>query len=157
DATATSDLGQLLRSAISPDRWLLVQRYLALTNGAPPRTYESPLRLYRRGRMTADEFAKIADQVTTVATNNAYIDGRININTASAEVLSCLPGISDTPDLAQTLVTYRQSNPDKLGTIAWIVDALGQNGSSALDALQTNDCITVRSYQFTADIAALGP
>jgi type II secretory pathway component PulK len=107
--------------------------------------------------MSADDFAKIADALTTTATNNAYIEGRININTASAEVLACLPGISDTPDLAQTLVNYRQSNPDKLGSIAWIADALGQNNTSALTALQTNDCITVRSYQFTADIAALGP
>jgi DNA uptake protein ComE-like DNA-binding protein len=156
-ATASSPLGLLLRATISPDRWLVMQRYLSLTNGGSPQTYASPLRLYRQSRMTADEFAKIADALTTVATNNAYIEGRININTASAEVLSCLPGVSDTPDLAQTLITYRQSNLDKLGTIAWIVDALGQNNNSALDTLQTNDCITVRSYQFTADIAALGP
>ena len=106
--------------------------------------------------MSADNFAKIADALTTVATTNAYIEGRININTANAEVLACLPGISDTPDLAQTLVTYRQGNPDKLGSVAWIADALSQN-ASVLNALQTNDCITVRSYQFTADIAALGP
>jgi len=106
--------------------------------------------------MSADDFAKIADMLTTKPTTNAYIEGRININTASAEVLACLPGISDTPDLAQTLVTYRQSNPDKLGSVAWIADALSQN-SSVLTALQTNDCITVRSYQFSADIAALGP
>jgi hypothetical protein len=53
-------------------------------------------------------------------------------------------------------VTYRQSNPDKLGSVAWVADALSQN-TSVLTALQTNDCITVRSYQFTADIAALGP
>jgi DNA uptake protein ComE-like DNA-binding protein len=122
-----------------------------------PRPFASPLEVYRKSGMSADDFAKIADALTTTATNNAYIEGRININTASAEVLACLPGISDTPDLAQTLVNYRQSNPDKLGSIAWIADALGQNNTSALTALQTNDCITVRSYQFTADIAALGP
>jgi type II secretory pathway component PulK len=104
--------------------------------------------------VSADDFAKIADTLTT--TTNTYIEGRINDNTASAEVLACLPGLSDTPDQAQTLVTYRQSNPDKLGSIAWVADALSQN-TSALTALQTNDCITVRSYQFTADIAALGP
>jgi len=123
-----------------------------------PRTFASPLQFFiaTRGTLTVDDFAKIADTLTTVTTNNAYIDGRININTASVEVLSCLPGISDTPDLAQTLVTYRQSNPDKLSSVAWIVDALNQNNST-LTALATNDCITVRSYQFSADIAALGP
>jgi DNA uptake protein ComE-like DNA-binding protein len=121
-----------------------------------PRTFESPLQVYRLSRMSADDFAQIADMVTTKPATNAYIEGRININTASAQVLACLPGISDTPDLAQTLVTYRQSNPDKLGSVAWVADALSQT-TSALTALQTNDCITVRSYQFTADIAALGP
>jgi DNA uptake protein ComE-like DNA-binding protein len=122
-----------------------------------PRTFVSPLQVYRSSRMSSDDFAKIADALTTQAITNAYIEGRINVNTASAEVLACLPGISDTPDLAQTLITYRQSNPDKLGSIAWVADALGQNNTSALATLQTNDCITVRSYQFTADIAALGP
>jgi DNA uptake protein ComE-like DNA-binding protein len=119
-----------------------------------PQTFRSPLHFYRSSRMSADDFAKIADFLT--ATTNSYIEGRININTASPEVLACLPGISDTPDLAQTLVSYRQSNPGKLGSIAWVADALSQN-SSTLTALATNDCITVRSYQFTADIAALGP
>ena len=61
------------------------------------------------------------------------------------------------PELAQTLVTYRQSNPDKLGSIAWVVDALGENNSSVLTALQATDCITAQSYQISADVAALGP
>ena len=90
-------------------------------------------------------------------TNGAYIEGRVNVNTASPAVLACLPGISDTPDLAQTLVNYRETNPDKLTSVAWVADALGQNNASALSALQTNDCITTLSYQFSADIAALGP
>jgi DNA uptake protein ComE-like DNA-binding protein len=128
------------------------------SSGSISTNFASPLEFFRAtgGALTADDFAQIADMVTTLPTTNAYIEGRININTASAEVLACLPGISDTPDLAQTLITYRQRNPDKLGSIAWIADALSQD-TSVLRALQTNDCITVRSYQFTADIAALGP
>jgi len=150
--SANLPLQQLLRTQFSSN-WQQISNRLQQTN------LRSPLHLYNTARplMTADDFAKIADALTTVTTTNAYIEGRININTASDEVLASLPGISDTPDLAQTLITYRQSNPDKLGSIAWIVDALGQNNSSALSALQTNDCITVRSYQFTADIATLGP
>ena len=91
--------------------------------GAATVTFKSPLEFFVRSGMTADEFAAIANKITV--TNGTYIEGRININTASPTVLGCLPGISDTPDLAQTLVTYRQSNPDKLGSIGWIVDALG--------------------------------
>jgi len=105
--------------------------------------------------MTADEFAQIANDLTVVS--DAAVEGRVNINTASPTVLGCLPGINSNPDLAQTLITYRQSNPDKLGSIAWVVDALGQNNADTLAALQATDCLTTRSYQFTADLAALGP
>jgi hypothetical protein len=53
-------------------------------------------------------------------------------------------------------VTYRQQNPNNIGSIAWIVDALGA-GNAAVQALAQGNYITTCSYQFTADIAALGP
>jgi len=71
-----------------------------------------------------------------------FIVGRVNVNTASAAVLAALPGISSSPDLAQTLVNYRETNPDKLITVAWVADALGQNNQTVLSALQAIDCIT---------------
>jgi len=122
---------------------------------AATQTFQSPLDFFIRSGMTSDEFASIANKITV--TNGAYIEGRVNVNTASPAVLACLPGISDTPDLAQTLVSYRLMNPDKLGSVAWIVDALGSGSTSTLAALRTNDCITTLSYQFSADVAALGP
>jgi type II secretory pathway component PulK len=115
-------------------------------------TFSSPLQFYIRSGMTADEFAPIADHIT-VATGN-YISGRININTAPAAVLGCLPGMSS--DSVQQIITYRQQNPDQLTSITWLVAALGQN-SAALRTLAAGDYITTHSYQFTADIAALGP
>ena len=81
----------------------------------------------------------------------------MNVNTASAAVLASLPGLSSNPQLAQTLITYRLSNPDKLSSIAWVVDALGNNNSSTLDALQATDCLTTQTFQISADVAALGP
>jgi hypothetical protein len=123
----------------------------------PDRPCASPLDFYLRFQndLSADDFALVASLITTTNSTN-YIEGRINVNTASAAVLASLPGISDTPDLADTLVNYRQTNPNRLTSIAWVADAL--SGSvDALDALRTNDCITTRSYQFSADIAALGP
>src|SRR6185503_8758161 len=82
------------------------------------RTFTSALQFYRASRMTADEFSKLADDITL--TNGAFMEGRVNINNASATVLACLPGLSANPELAQTLVSYRQTNPDKLTTVAWI-------------------------------------
>ena len=59
---------------------------------------------------------------------------------------------------AQSLVTYRQQNPNNLNAISWIVDALG-NTSPVVQALAgaNRDYITTQSFQFTADIAAVGP
>jgi hypothetical protein len=105
--------------------------------------------------LSADDFALIANKICV--TNGVYIYGRININTASATVLACLPGIKDNPSLAQTLVSYREANPDKLGSVAWVVEALGTSNTSTLNALRAVDCITTQSFQFSADIAALGP
>jgi type II secretory pathway component PulK len=116
-------------------------------------TFTSPLRFYVRSGMTSTEFAQVGTNLTT--TTGTYVYGRVNVNTASAVVLACLLG----GDLgtAQQLVSYRQSNPNNLASIAWIIDALGQNSPDALTALEAGDFITTQSYQFTADIAALGP
>jgi hypothetical protein len=59
---------------------------------------------------------------------------------------------------AQSLVTYRQQNPNNLNAISWIVDALG-NSSPVVQYLANanRDYITTESFQFTADIAAVGP
>ncbi len=121
-----------------------------------PVSFSSPLQFYRRSGMTADEFGRIANALSASTATN-YIEGRINVNTASAAVLSCLPGLVDNPGLAQTLMNYRQQNPYQLTSVAWVVDALGQNNSSVLDALAATDCITTQSYQYSADVAALGP
>jgi type II secretory pathway component PulK len=124
-----------------------------------PVVSHSPLELYMHFHsapvnLSASDFALIEDKITF--TNGAYINGRININTASHTVLACLPGISDDQSLAQTLISYRQSNPDKLTSVGWVVDALGTSNAKALAALSAKDCITTHSFQFTADIAAIG-
>ena len=121
------------------------------TSPSPP-TFRGLLPFYIRSGMTAEEFGRISNEVT--ASTAAYTRGRVNINTASSTVLACLPGMD--PGTAQQAVSYRRSNPDKVNSIAWIVDALGVS-SPAIQALQAGDYITTQTYQFTADIAAVGP
>jgi len=118
----------------------------------PPPTFRSLLQFYVRSGMTATEFAQIYPAVTV--STAPYTRGRVNINTASATVLACLPGMDVGP--AQQVINYRQQNPNNLTSIGWIVDALGAS-STAIQGLQTGDYITTQSYQFTADIAAVGP
>ena len=110
--------------------------------------------------ISTPNFAMLSAYVTT--TTNTYFRNRVNVNTASADVLTALfTGLNNNMDqstaesAAQTLVTYRQQNPDNLGSIAWIIDALG-NTSPVITALAAGDYVTTHSYQFTADIAAVG-
>ena len=113
----------------------------------------------RQAGMSDSDFASIYTNCTT--TNLTYLRGRVNVNTASQDVLTALfeglnNGDEETADsAAQTLVTYRQQSTNNLNSIAWVYDALG-TGNSMLATLQRGDYLTTRSYQFTADIAAVG-
>lgn len=117
----------------------------------------------RSNGMSSQDFSKIYPYVTT--STNTYIRGRVNIDTAGLTVLTALfwgVGYSQGMDqstaqsAAQTVISYRQQNQGNLNSIAWIVDALGAS-SPVIKALQTGDYITARTYQFEADIAAVGP
>lgn len=162
----TGQLPSLLQTALGTARANAILTALGLaTPGGPPGggsvtlRFASPLEFFLRCRanasMTAEEFDQIAEALTVVA--GEFIEGRVNVNTASEAVLSCLPGISDSPDLARTLINYRVQNPTRLNSIAWVAEALGQDNTTALAALAARDCLTTRSFQYSADIAALGP
>jgi hypothetical protein len=130
------------RSAYPPNLVLVVGQ-----GGGATVTFSSLLQFYIRSGMTADEFAQIEGQITTAT--GRYIIGMVNVNTASEAVLACIPGIST--DKASALVAYRQSNPSLLPSIAWVSQVLDQRS-----AIRAGPYLTARTYQFTADIAAVG-
>lgn len=99
-----------------------------------------------RSRITATEFEQIH---TDIAGNTSVQRGLINICTAPEAVLNCIPGIG--LEKAPTIVAYRLAHPDELTTMAWLVDVLDQTS-----IMQAGPYITDQSYQFTADIAAVG-
>ncbi|HZM02676.1 MAG TPA: helix-hairpin-helix domain-containing protein, partial [Candidatus Saccharimonadales bacterium] len=82
---------------------------------------------------------------------NPTITGLINVNTATATALSCIPGIGLT--MAPQILSYRQSNPPLTPSISWLKTALG---SDPVVAAQVGPYVTPYSYQFTADVAAVG-
>jgi type II secretory pathway component PulK len=150
-------------------------------NGTPPANpckgiLDFALRCRNAG-MSSDDFSKIANNITTAdspstasssssgtadSTGVTYFTNRLNINTASLDVLTAMfVGLTNTMDeqtaegAAQTVVTYRQQNPNNLSSVAWLYDALGST-SPILTELARGDYITTKSYQFTADIAAVG-
>jgi DNA uptake protein ComE-like DNA-binding protein len=95
------------------------------------------------------DFAAIEPSITTSSSNFLY--GLVNINTASEQVLACIPGIGS--NNAPAVVSYRESNPNRINSIAWLAQAMNITPATARTIGQY---ITSRSYQFTADIAAVG-
>lgn len=107
----------------------------------------SLLEFYIKSKMTASEFALVADDLTT--SSATYQEGLVNVNTAREEVLACIPGIGI--EKAATMVAYRKAHKDESQTLAWVSEVLDQ-----ASAVQAGPYLTARSYQFTADIVALG-
>ena len=140
-----------------------IYNYTHPRNGRP-NTFPGVLSFYlfcRNQGLSSGDFAKIYQNVTT--STNLYTNGLLNINTADAPVMTALfmgLGVDQNTatSAAQSLVAYRQQNPASLNSIAWIVDALGNNNAvvQAL-AAASRDNITTQSFQFTADVAAVGP
>lgn len=133
----------VLREKLAADRANQIIRQLGPTQGG----FRSTLEFFIRSRMTAEEFGLVGGDITV--TNGAFIEGLVNVNTASSEVLACIPGIGT--DKAPSLISYRLSNPDKLTSAAWVVEVLGQ-----ASAIQAGPYITGQSSVFSADIAAVG-
>jgi len=160
NATKVNELGPLLQQTFGDQRANEILRNVGLitataggTPGKPPTPVAQPtpnfrslLEFYLNSKMTVEEFSQIA---TNLAMTNGPVQGLINVNTASAEVLACVPGIW--LDNAPSLVGYRQANPDKLYSIAWVADVLDPTS-----AKQAGRWLTTESYQFSADIAAVG-
>jgi type II secretory pathway component PulK len=121
---------------------------------------KSVLEFALRSGITEQDFTIIEPYL--MSSTNAV--GLINVNTATAVSLGCLPGIGTDGILgigsanAQTILAYRQSNPSRMGSVYWLIDALSTIGSGNVTNLvtQVGPYVTSRSWQYTADIAAVG-
>jgi type II secretory pathway component PulK len=118
----------------------------------PPRTsaaagtYSSVLQFYVSSGMPENDFQQIEPYLM-----NTNTKGLINVNTATATALACIPGIG--LNLAPQVLAYRQSNPPQTPSISWLKTALG---GDATVAAQVGPYVTAYSYQYTADVAAVG-
>ncbi|HZJ17845.1 MAG TPA: hypothetical protein VFD27_22515, partial [Chthoniobacteraceae bacterium] len=141
--TAVRDL---LRDTFGESRAEAIMDRLAGGSAGGGARFNSTLQFFMSSGMTADEFAQISDSITT--SSEPFVTGLINVNTASEAVLATIPGIGDK---ASSLVAARLSRAQQDTNIAWVVDVLGEEGVT-----QAGRYLTGRSYQVSADIAAVG-
>lgn len=153
DGTARQDLSttgidqqgltSMLEEALGSDRANAVMAQA----GNVAAGFSSVLEFIIRSGLTTEE----SDSVET----NLVVSGGplglslVNVNTASEAVLACIPGIGI--DNAATVVAARRSNASDTMTVAWLKDVLTQE-----QAIQAGPYLTGQSYQFAADIVAVG-
>ena len=106
------------------------------------------LNFFVQSGMTVDEFVEIEDAITA-GDGQTPQEGLVNVNTAPEAVLVCIPGIGT--DMASQLISYRQSNPTRRNSVAWVADILGNQRSQ-----QAGRYLTGRSTVYSADICAVG-
>ncbi len=86
------------------------------------------------------------------AENAMVLDGLVNVNTASVEVLAALPGVDES--LAEAIVSTRRSiSPERRTTIAWLFQE-GVVDAERFKAIAP--ALTARSFQFTFQVVGYG-
>ena len=115
--------------------------------GSPSARIYNVMDFCSRAGLTTDDWDKITPYLTM--NNGMYCAGLVNVNTASATVLSCLPSM--TSDLATQIVTARAQQSTPSTNLKWVAAILppGVIRNAGL-------WMTTRSYQVSADIAAVG-
>lgn len=140
DADSRDQLQSMLAEVANNDRALEIMGALP-TNPS----YANVLDFYYRTGLTFEEFSAVADRLTT--SDEETLPGLVNVNTASKAVLLCLPGLEESD--VDALLSYRRSN-DQLDSVAWVTKALDNDKAVAIGSY-----ITVRSFQYSADIICL--
>lgn len=171
NANTRAQIQGLLESSFGTGRSREILTRLGFTQGGGPGgggggggaaaapNFPSLLRFYLTSGLSQDDFERIAPELCV--TTNAYSYGRVNLNTANATVLTALfVGVGLSQEAAEgassTLVRYREQNTTSLNSIAWMVTALGRD-HPAVTTLAGRDLLTTRSFQYGADLVAVGP
>jgi DNA uptake protein ComE-like DNA-binding protein len=138
------ELGELFRKEFGEDRTAKILESV----GMGMRNINSVLEFSIKSGMAPDEFSKVEDSLTV--SNEEYLEGLVNINTASPEVLSCIPGIGEAESGELVSVRTDKSLED-IESILWITEVLDEE-----QIIQAGPYITTKSSQFSVDIAATG-
>jgi DNA uptake protein ComE-like DNA-binding protein len=141
-AGPSAALTSLLSSALSSARASQVTTALRRAGNI-----RSVLEFYTKSGLTPTEFAEVSGSLAM--SGSAYSTGLINVNTASAAVLECVPGI--TAAAATQIISTRDAQPEPVTNLSWVAPIL--TGSAGT---QAGPYLTAETYQVSADVAAVG-
>ena len=145
--SGTNGLRNPLSTALGSERAQTAIQAAAATSARPGAGFRSVVDFCTKAQLTPDEWNTVAPYLTM--SSGTYQVGLVNANTASAAVLTCLPGM--TPALAQQMVASRpQPGTTAYGNLQWTVAVLGAQAGSI------GRYLTARSFQFSVDVAAVG-
>ncbi len=95
----------------------------------------------------------IVDRLTV--TDEPVLAGRVNVNTAPAEVLACLPGLD--AETAEAIVAYRGQGPSQPETVGWLLAEPLRDALTAEQFATSCEYLTARSQQFRVQWVFLDP
>ncbi|CAN5232648.1 hypothetical protein BH09SUM1_BH09SUM1_14870 [soil metagenome] len=143
-SSAITDLRDALTTAVGQQR----ANQIMLTVTPRLASMNSVLEFYQLSGLSEAEFTPLADKLSVSGSN--YVQGLVNVNTAPAAVLACLPAM--TQELAESLVSTRAGLDDESRkSIVWVTKVL-----SPEIATEIGPYVTTRSNQFSADVTAFG-
>jgi DNA uptake protein ComE-like DNA-binding protein len=135
------ELASILETVVT-DEFRLQQLIMDINNA----TYESVLEFYLNSGLTAEEFIQIEDQISV--SSEEEIDGLININTASKEVLMCLPGLEESD--VDALIETRSDDDTDTDSLLWVAEVLDTDKVAAIGKYISNE-----SSRYSADIVGV--
>lgn len=141
--TASPQLIALITQNLDPARAQLV-----ISNLRSQTKITGPLDLIVKSQLTEDEYELIGAQLRF---SNAPTIYPVNVNTASATVLACIPGIDS--NLAQQIVSDRANHSTNSTSIAWLAKTFAGNLSAAQTAAPF---LTGSTFVISADVAGVG-
>jgi DNA uptake protein ComE-like DNA-binding protein len=163
--TSRAPLQTLLSQTLAPSRVSQVLSTVAGTGSQ--RQFKSIVAWYQASGLQPQEFGPIASYLTT--SKSTTLTGMLNINTASSQALLCLPSVQQAD--ADAIVSSRTSNSGGVsstsgsgitmsgsssnstapsGDLTWLFQAVSPQTAAAISPY-----ITVRSFQYSADIVAV--
>ncbi len=109
-------------------------------------TFTSPLDFYYKLELAPEQFEQIEDQIGM--SSEEEIDGLININTASKEVLMCLPELEESD--VDDLLKKRDDDSTDTDSLLWVTEVLDKEKVVAIGPYITTD-----SCRYSADIVGV--